>query len=198
MPSGEKDYSWIRHIESRHLRTANMISMVIAHAKQQRQIQLRDLIAGIYVGNFERILRLWPDAATFEDFVAEHCDWSEHRLQTWDRWNYESQHPSRTISILFTPRFFQIRRRHTFTGKTFGRSDDLKRVYSTAEEISPNKVTHPVGVTVPLITPEVFLVATVRTDGIELGTRLRDSGIELAALEQVAIQELKQPGKLMF
>jgi hypothetical protein len=74
----------------------------------------------------------------------------------------------------------------------------LKRVYSTAEEISPNKVTHPVGVVVPLITPELFLVATVRTDGIELGTRLRDSEIELAALEQFAMQQLKEPDKLMF
>jgi hypothetical protein len=197
MPSGEKDYSWIRHIESRHLRTANMISLAIAHAKQQKEIELRDLIAGIYVANFERILRFWPDAATFEDFVAEHCDWSEHRLVTWERWNYESQHPPRTISIPFTTRSFQVRRKHTFVGKRFGWSDDLKRVYATAEEISPNKVA-PLGVIVPLITPELFLVATVRTDGIALGTRLRESGIELAALERVAMQQLKEPDKLMF
>jgi hypothetical protein len=198
MQSGEKDYSWIRHIESRHLRTANLISLAIAHAKQQKEVQLRDLIAAIYVANFERILRFWPDAATFEDFIAEHCDWSEHRLATWERWNYESQHPPRTISIPFTTRFFQVRRKHTFSGKMFGRSDDLKRVYATAEEISPNKVSHPVGVVVPLITPELFLVATVRTDGIVLGPQLRASGIELAALEQIALQHLKEPEKLMF
>jgi len=113
--------------------------MVIAHAKEQKEIQLQDLIAGIYVANFDCVLRFWPDAAAFEDFVAEHCDWSEHRLLTWDRWNYEMQHPPRTISIPFSTSFFQIRRKHTFTGKTFSRSDDLKRVYSTAEEISPNK-----------------------------------------------------------
>lgn len=123
MPSGEKDYSWIRHIESRHLRIANMISLTIAHAKQQKEIQLRDLIAGIYVANFERILRFWPDAATFEDFVAENCDWSEHRLSTWDRWNYESQHaPRKIIPIPFTRWFFHMRRKNTFAGKMFGQS----------------------------------------------------------------------------
>ena len=199
MHPAKKDYSWIRHFESRHLRTASAISMVIAHAKQRKEIQLRDLIAGIYVANFERILRFWPDAATFEDFVVEHCDWSEHRLSTCDRWNYESQHPPRKIiPIPFSPWFFHMRRKNTFAGKMFSRSDDLKRVYATAEEISPNKVAHAVGVIVPLITPELFLVATARTDGIEFGTRLRDSGINLLLLEQVALQPLQQPDKLMF
>ena len=108
------------------------------------------------------------------------------------------QHPPRTISIPFSTSFFQIPRKRTFTGKTFSRSDDLKRVYPTAEEISPNKVKHPVGVIVPLITPALFLVATVRTDGKELGTKLEDSGIERAALEQVAMRQLKEPEKLMF
>jgi len=197
MASGEQPHSFIRYAESRHLRMATTISMVIAHAKQQKEIQLRDLIAGIYVANFDRILRFWPNAATLEDFVAEHCDWSEHRLATWDRWNYELQHPPRTISIPFTARFFQIPRKHTFAGKMFGVSDELKQVYSTAEELSPNRVTS-YGRVVPLITPELFLLATARADGIELGTRLRDSGMELDALEQVALQQLKDPSKLMF
>jgi hypothetical protein len=187
----------VQHAESRHLRMASVISMVIAHAKQQKEIQLRDLIAGIYVANFERILRFWPDAATLEDFIAEHCDWSEHRLQTWDRWNYNSQHPPRTISIPFTSSFYQIRRKYTIAGLKFGQSEELKRVYSTAEELSPNKVTS-FGHVVPMITPELFLLATVRTGGVDLGARLRGFGIDLGKLEQVATEELKQPEKLMF
>jgi hypothetical protein len=174
-----------------------MISMIIAHAKEQKDIQLRDLIAGIHVANFDRILRFWPDAATFEDFIAEHCDWSEHRLQTWDRWTYEIQHPPRTISIPFRPSFFQIHRKNSFFGVKFGHSDELKRVYSAAEELSPNKVTS-FGRVVPFITPELFLFATVRTEGIELGSRLRECGIDLEMLEQVATKQLKEPEKLMF
>src|SRR5438874_6452042 len=104
MATTELPHSFVRHAESRHLRIAKTIAMVIAHAKQQAEIQLRDIVAGIYVANFERILRFWPEPATLEDFVAEHCDWSEHRLMTWDRWNYERQHPPRTISIPFTSR----------------------------------------------------------------------------------------------
>jgi hypothetical protein len=75
--------------------------------------------------------------------------------------------------------------------------DELKRVYSTAEQLSTNRVTF-CGRVGPLITSELFLLATVRTEGIDLGARLRDSGIELNTLERVAVHQLKEPEKLMF
>ena len=79
----------------------------------------------------------------------------------------------------------------------FNLSDELKRVFLTAEELSPNKVTS-FGLLVPLITPELFLAATIRTDGIELGSLLRESGIDLERLEQMATKQLSEPEKLMF
>jgi hypothetical protein len=64
---------------------ASVIASVITHAKQESEIQLGDVVAAIHVTCFERLLRFWPSAAAFEDFVTGHCDWSEHRLATWDR-----------------------------------------------------------------------------------------------------------------
>ena len=61
----EEARSAIRHAESRHLRMAATMSMVIAHAKQQTEIQLRDLIAGIYVANFERVAGFWKSGDGF-------------------------------------------------------------------------------------------------------------------------------------
>jgi hypothetical protein len=54
------------------------------------------------------------------------------------------------------------------------------------------------GGVVPLLTPELFFVATVRTEDVELGKRPRDSGVDLKALEEVAIRPLEIPDKLMF
>jgi hypothetical protein len=54
------------------------------------------------------------------------------------------------------------------------------------------------GRVVPLITPELFLFATFRTEDVELGKRLGGSGIDLKALEEVAIRPLEVPDKLMF
>jgi hypothetical protein len=182
---------------SRHFRLAETMAIVIAHSKQQKEIQLRDQVAGIYVANFERVLQFWPNAAALEDFIAENCDWSEHRLMTWERWTYETLHPPRTITIPFTSRFFIIRRKHTFSFKVFAQTEELKRVFDTAERLSPNKVTTS-GRLVPLITPELFLFAVMRTDGIPISERLIESDIRLNELERVVTQQLKSPEKLMF
>jgi hypothetical protein len=44
-----------------------------------------------------------------------------------------------------------------------------------------------------LITPELFLFATIRTEGIELGERLRMAGLRLEALEEAATRQLVSP-----
>jgi hypothetical protein len=178
--------------DSRHQRMALIISMVIAYAKQQTQIELRDMIAGIYVANFERILGFWTDAAAFEDFIAEHCDWSEPRMMTWSRWLFQMPRPPRINTFSFATRFLSVPRKGSLVRKHFTESDELKRVYSTAKSLSRNKFDS-FGKVVPLITPELFLFATIRTEGIELGERLRMAGLRLEALEEAATRQLVSP-----
>lgn len=178
---------------------ASVIASVIAHAKQESEIHLGDVIAGIHVTCFERLLRFWPSAAAFEDFVAEHCDWSEHRLTTWDRWTFEEMHPGRgTLRIPFSNWSVFLRNsKQRFFGKNFTQSEQVQKVYATAEALTPNRVTT-FGQVVPLITPELFLLAVARTFDVALGKQLAASGLQLDALEQVATAELASPEKLMF
>jgi hypothetical protein len=181
------------------MRMASVIASVIAHAKQQSEIQLGDRVAGIHVACFERLLPFWPSAAAFEDFVAEHCDWSEHRLTTWDRWTFEQMHPRRgTLRIPFTNWSVFLRNsKQRFFGKNFTQSEEVQKVYKTAEALTPNRVTT-FGQVVPLITPELFLFAVARTPDAELGKQLATSGLDLDALRQVATAELVAPEKFMF
>ena len=181
------------------MRMASVIARVIAHAKQQTEIQLGDVIAGIHVTCFERVLPFWPSAAVFEDFVAEYCDWSESRLATWDRWTFEQLHPTRgTLRVPFTDWSIFLRNgKRRFFGKKFTQSEQLQKVYRTAEALTPNRVTT-FGQVVSLITPELFLFAVTRTSDVELGKQLATSGLHLDALQQVATAELASPEKLMF
>jgi hypothetical protein len=181
------------------MRMASVIASVIAHAKQQTEIQLGDVIAGIHVTCFERLLPFWPSAAVFEDFVADYCDWSEHRLATWDRWTFEQLHPTRgTLRVPFTGWSVFLRNsKRRFFGKNFTQSKQLQKVYGTAEALTPNRVTT-FGQVVPLVTPELFLFAVTRTPDVELGKQLAASGLHLDALEQLATAELASPEKLMF
>ena len=61
--------------------------------------------------------------------------------------------------------------------------------------LSPNKVTAFERV-VPLITPELFLLATVRTDDLELGRRMAEAGLRLNELEDFATTPLDSLEKL--
>jgi hypothetical protein len=181
------------------MRLASVIARVIAHAKQESEIQLGDVVAGIHVTCFERLLRFWPSAAAFEDFVAEYCDWSEDRLTTWDRWTFEEMHPRRgTLRIPFTDWSVFLRNsKRRFFGKNFTKSEQVQKVYTSAEALTPNRVTH-FGQVVPLITPELFLFAVARTTDVEMGGQIAASGLDLDALERVATTELASPEKLMF
>jgi hypothetical protein len=68
-------------------------------------------------------------------------------------------------------------------------------VYSAAISLSRNKF-ESFGQVVPLITPELFLFATIRTEGIDLGERLRMAGLRLEALEEAATRQLISPEKM--
>ena len=192
-PSGQ----FHSYADSRHFRIASSFATLIADTKQQREIQLADQIAGIYVANFDRVVKFWPDGASFEDFIAAHCDWSEDRFMTWQRKMYEFTHPPFTMSLPFTRWFVQIPRRYSSIGRTFTSSGDLKKVYALAEQLSPYRV-NSFGNVVPMITPELFLLATSRADGIVLGERLRESGLLIDALQRAATRPLANPEQLIF
>jgi hypothetical protein len=83
------------HMDTRHLRWARVFASLIAFCKRRDELLPSDLLAGIYVANLERVSRFWPNQDLFEDFVAEHCDWSEPRWVTWQRWQEETQKEAR-------------------------------------------------------------------------------------------------------
>ena len=58
-------------------------------------------------------------------------------------------------------------------------------MFSTVASLSPNKVTAS-GHLVPLITPELFLFAIIRTEGISMGQRLIEAGVRLDELKAEA------------
>ena len=188
--------SFLTYTDSRHLRSASGFAILIAYTKQQGEIQLMDQIAGIYVANFERVGKYWPDAALFEDFVAEHCNWSEARLMTWTRKMYEYMHPPITLSLPFTRWFVQLPRRHSSIGRFFERSEDLKKVLLLAEQLSPYQV-QSFGKVVPMITPELFLLATANAD-LALSHRLMESGLRHDQLRSEATRPLEHPERLLF
>jgi hypothetical protein len=175
---------------------AGVMSYVIAYSQGRSEVSLKDALAGIYVVNFDRIVRFWPDAASLEDFVAEHCGWTENRQLTWERWLYQMRKPPLTIGIPFTRWFIQTRRKYSTVNRRFSHSEELTKVNKAAENMSPYNVEH-FGKRVPLITPELFLLATANSV-TEIARPMLESGLAIRTLQECATRPVPNPEKLMF
>jgi hypothetical protein len=78
----------------------------------------------------------------------------------------------------------------------FKQSSDWKRLFETGEKLTPHKVLER-GRNLPLLTPEIMLLALVRTDGIPLGRHLQNNGLIVDKLEEAANRHIENPEKLL-
>jgi hypothetical protein len=194
------DFSFITHSDTRHLRWALVFCTLIAFCNNRDELTPSDLLAGIYVANWERVSKFWSQPELFEDFVAEHCDWSEPRWLTWQRWHDESRRAPRSsrfhLTFLHRGKWKRFGKPRLF-GSNFSKSPELKRLLETGERLTPYKVSER-GRILPLLTPEIMLLAFVRTEGIPLGKHLQGSGLMVDRLEEAANRHIEKPEKLMF
>jgi hypothetical protein len=186
------------HLDTRHLRWASVFASLIAFCNRRDELFPSDLLAGIYVANLERVSKFWLNPDLFEELVAEHCDWSEPRWLTWQRWQVETAKAASRWRLPFGIRVFTVgRRSKNFYGARFRLSPDWNRLFETGEKLTPHKVSWQ-GKSLPLLTPEVMLLALVRTENMLLGKHLEETGLLVGTLEDSAIRHIDNPEKLMF
>jgi hypothetical protein len=194
---GPHSFSFITHMDTRHLRWATVFATVVAFCKGRDELIPSDLLAGIYIANLERLSRFWPRPELFDDFIAEHCDLSEPRWMTWHRWEDESRNATRRWRVPFRISFLASRTKKRLFGSIFKRSPDWQRLFETGEKLTPYKVSWR-GKVLPLLTPEVMLLAFIRTEDIPVGKHLQGTGLLVDKLEEAAKRHIENPEKLMF
>ena len=79
----------------------------------------------------------------------------------------------------------------------FKQSPDWQRLFATGEKLTPYKVPWR-GKILPLLTPEMMLLAFIRTEDIPLGKLLQETGLLVDKLEEAAKHHIDEPEKLMF
>jgi hypothetical protein len=191
-------FSFITHTDTRHLRWATCFAQLVAFCNRRDELFPSDLLAGIYVANFDRISKFWPNPNLFDDFVAEHCDWSEPRWMTWQRWDDELRKATRRWHLPFRISLPWLRKpSKQFYGSMFRGSPDWQRLFDTGEKLTPYKVSER-GRLLPLLTPEIMLLAFIRTDDLPLGKHLEETGLLMDELENAAKRHIEHSEKLMF
>ena len=79
----------------------------------------------------------------------------------------------------------------------FKGSADWQRLFDTGETLTPYKVSER-GRLLPLLTPEIMLLAFIRTDDLPLSKHLEETGLLVDELENAAKGHIEHPEKLMF
>jgi hypothetical protein len=154
-------------------------AMRAAQSRSSLTLDVRDLLAGLFIANLEKLSRYWRDWENFEELAATECGVCEPRWFYWIQFYNE------------THGFEEDRDRKK--GLFKDQSVDLARVWVTAGQIADAR-----GVPAPgsraILAPEDFLLAIVRHQETVLGAKLAASGLDIERLEQ-AVKTLKpRPG----
>src|SRR5580692_4133613 len=184
----------VRHRFTRDLARAESLAMMLANSRAADVIEVVDLLAGMYLDNWERLSCYWNETDEVETFFRQFCKLSPPRWQYW-LGNYDELVQARRGPKSRLRRLLDwkgARRRSGGPAKTglkpakekvFQLSSELEAVLKDAEKIAPfgDKVE---GRAIPILTSECVLFCIARNTDIEIGRKLAATGIEMGELER--------------
>lgn len=182
------------HYAVRELLQADSYAFMLAHDRGERVIHVADVLAGMYINSFEKIVKYWSDPEAVEIFIEEHCGINPQR---WDYWIMHFDqvygHAKKKFDRLRIGMRGLRRKPRSFVGVAFQQSPDLLAVYKIAEDMATSRSDR-LGEKLPVVTLESFLLATAK-HAAPIGKHLVESGIDLAMLER-DVRHPKRPPRL--
>jgi hypothetical protein len=168
------------------LARAQTFAVMLAHSRASRSIEVTDLLAGMYICNWERLSQYWPndDQEEIEGLLRGICRISPQRWHAWIEL-YDTEKRPRAWGAL-------LKRKKEHLGEKLIPSGGLAAVLKRAEEIAPYRDTVE-GRSIPILTSECVLLCIVRSFGSEVSRRLQESGLDAARLEREALIPRRAP-----
>jgi hypothetical protein len=179
----------VTHRLTKDLARAEQLATMLAHSRAAGAVEVADVLAGMYIYDWERLSKYWPEQEAIEEYLQQICRISPQR---WHHW------------IQF---YDQQRRRDENQGKwkwlrpaaapekddqPLGRSAELTALLKSAEEIAPAHDSVE-GRAIPILTCECVLFAIAKRTDSEIGHRLVASGLNVVELEQAARNPRRAP-----
>ncbi len=168
---------------------AEVLAAMMAKSRSSNSIETTDLVAGMYISNWERLSRYWANSKQeqVEVLLQRICRISPQRWHSW----IESYQASRASD----KRVWQ-RLRRSKNGRSGGDSPwpsaDMLSVLKQAERITPFHERSGATST-PILTTECVLLCILRNSGSEISRRLAATGIDEAKLERDVLLPRRAP-----
>jgi len=172
----------VTHRLTRDLARAESLARMLAASRASAVVEVADYLAGMYIYEWDRLSKFWEDREAVEDYLQRICQISPQRWHQWiefydrERRGEEGRKPRRVFGSS----------KDSPAGRApLEASHELKAILRRAEELAPHHDTYD-GRPIPILTSECVLLCIARNDGSAISQTLRDTGLDLLALEQAA------------
>ena len=169
---------------------AEVLASMMAKSRSSDSVEVTDLLAGMYISNWERISRYWADSKQeeIETLLQRICRISPQRWHSW----IESYQNSREDTAKRMWQRLRISKNGKDGDKSPGPSADMISVLKRAEELTPFREKSGATST-PILTTECVLLCILRTFGSEISRRLLATGIDQIQLERDVLLPRRAP-----
>lgn len=172
----------VAHRLTMDLARAERLAAMLAHSRAASAVEVADLLAGMYIYDWERLSKYWPEQDGIEEYLQQICRISPQRWHYWIEFYDQQRRGDEKPAKWQWPR---PAKNPDADAQPLARSSELNALLKSAEEAAP---AHDVveGRSVPILTCECVLLAIAKRTDSEIGHRLVASGLNLGELEQAA------------
>jgi hypothetical protein len=187
------------HFLTLDLSRAMELAAMLASSRAASFIEIPDLLAGLYMYEWDRIAGYWPEEnrEQVEEMLRDICQISPQRwnywIQLYDAKRRESEPQSRW------QQFGKSRQEPAQTSSPVP-SAALRAVFEAAEVVSPfrdplrdTKKTVSDEDATPVLTTECLILAIAKYTSSETGRKLRESGLNIRQLENATLDPRRSP-----
>ena len=164
------------------LSRAQTLATMLAQSRAARVVEVADLLAAMYIYDWERLSKYWEEQDRIEEYLQQICRISPQRWHHWIQF-YDQQRQDDSEAGPW--KWLRPSKNVKDVSKNLAPSAELRAIFQSAAEIAP---AHDLveDRMIPILTCECVLLAMARKTDSEIGHRLISSGIDVGGLEQAA------------
>jgi len=181
------DGAVVSHRVTKDLERSETLASMLAHSRASRTVEVADLLAGIYIYEWENLSKFWEQQDQIEAFLQQICLISPQRWHHWIEFYDQQRHTKEPRKIWKLPKGLKPSRGKAAqpNGIPLVKSAELQSILKTAEELSPAR-DFVDGRAIPILTCECVLLAIAKKTDSEIGHRLVATGLNVTSLEESA------------
>jgi hypothetical protein len=179
------------HRVTLELSRAETFAAMLAKSRASHVMEVSDLLAGMYICNWERLSHYWEeeDREEIETFLRGICRISPERWHSWIEIYDGLRHKDERWHLL---RPLEKLKKAAPPEAAVRPSGALASILKRAEELAPTRDSVG-GRNMPILTSECVLLCIVRSFGSEITRKLAGTGLDAGKLERDALFPRRAP-----